>query len=255
MIPTNNPFVLLFKLATRGRPADFIEAMDSLYANAADHDNMHVLITAGEDDPTMNNSEMIERVKGYKNAHLLFGENSSKTQATNRDLDLKDQPWSGWDIILNYADDQRFVMYGFDNLVRTSMNSLFPEFDGFLHLHEPDCGPALPVMYCAGRLFFDKFGFIAHPQYKSLWWDNWYADVAKLMCKYHYIGTHVFNHLCPAYAQYNKPRDEMFNRDQGLWTWDENIYKKHKARGYDITTDENGFKFNLILDPTPGNEI
>jgi len=249
MIPSNNPFVILFKLATRGRPGEFMEAMQSLYSNAADHNNMHVLITAGEDDPTMNNPEMIRFVKDYKNAHLIFGENSSKSQATNRDLDLKNQPWSNYDIILNYSDDQRFIMYNFDNEIRTTMNAQFPEFDGLLHYFEPDTGSALAVQYCAGRAFFEKFGFIAHPAYKSLFWDNWYQDVAKLMCKYHYVGTHIFDHLCPAYGHHNKPRDAMFDRDQNFWNEDEATYYKHKARNFDLSTDENGqLKFTLRLD-------
>ncbi len=255
MKPNTVPFTILFKLATKGRPSDFIEAMESLYSNAADHNNMHVLITAGEDDLTMNNPEMIERVKKYQNAHLIFGENSSKSQATNRDLDLKNQPWSNWDILVNYADDQRFITYDFDNHIRTTMNTCFPEFDGLLHYFEPDTGSALAVQYCAGRAFFDKFGFIAHPQYKSLFWDNYYMEAAKIMCKYHYVGTHIFNHLCPAYGHHNKPRDAMFDRDQGYWTHDENIYHKHMARNFDLVTDESGqIKFNLILDPTPGND-
>jgi len=240
MIPTNNPFVILFKLATRGRPADFIEAMDALYSHAADHNNLHVLITCGDDDLTMNNPEMIEKVRQYKNAHILFGENSSKMQATNRDLDLQNQPWSNWDIIVNYADDQRFIMFGFDDHIRVTMNAHFPQMDGLLHYYEPDTGSALAVQYCAGREHFEKFGFIAHPAYKSLFWDNFYQDAAKLMCKYHYVGTHIFNHLCPAYGHHNKPKDEMFLRDQSLWSADEAVYNRHRERNFDITTTPDG---------------
>ena len=216
---------------------------------------MYVLITAGEDDPEMNNPQMIERVKQYKNAFLIFGENSSKTQATNRDMDIKDREWCDWQILINTADDQRFIVPGFDDVIRQTMSHVFPECDGFLHLFEPDAGAALPVLYCAGRPFFETFGFIAHPQYKSLFWDNYYFEAAKIMCKYHYVGTHLFNHLCPAYGHHNKPRDAMFDRDQALWGYDENVYHKHRSRNFDLTTDENGkIKFNLILDPTPGND-
>ncbi len=241
--------IILFKLATRGRRNDFFETMESIYDNVADKENMHVLITAGEDDLAMNDPEVIERVKRYKNAHLIFGENTSKSQATNRDMDLKDMPWSDWDILINTADDQRFIFYGFDDIVRNTMLQQFPNMDGFIHLFEPDAGAALAVLYCAGRKYFEMFGFIAHPAYKSLFWDNFYQDTAKLMGKYFYVPDHLFNHLCPAYTHHGKPRDEMFNRDQALWSFDEAVYYKHRDRNYDITTDVNGqFKFTLNMD-------
>jgi len=249
------PAKILFKLATRGRANDFFEAIDSIYHNVWDLKNFHILVTAGEDDYTMNNEEVKGKLRIYDHLTIIFGENSGKVQATNRDMDLKDQVWSDWDILINTADDQRFIQPGFDDFIRVTMANIFPENDGFLHLYEPDAGAALPVLYCAGRKFYEVFNFIAHPQYKSLFWDNYYFECAKLMKKYHFVGTHIFNHLCPAYTHHNKPRDAMFDRDQALWGYDENVFYKHKGRGYDLSIDDNGkFKFNLILDPTPGND-
>lgn len=240
--------IILFKLATRGRPSDFFETMESIYNNVADKENMHVLITCGTDDLSMNNTDVIERVNGYKNAHLLFGENTSKSQATNRDMDLNGMPWSSWDILINTADDQRFIFYGFDDIVRLTMKQQFPNMDGFIHLYEPDAGAALAILYCAGRKFFEKFGFIAHPAYKSLFWDNFYHSAAQLMGKYYYVPDHLFNHLCPAYTHHGKPRDAQFERDQGYWSVDEAVYHKHRERNYDIANVEGNFVFTLRLD-------
>lgn len=244
----NTPAKILFKLATRGRPSAFFETMDSIYGNLYDTDNMYVLITAGEDDETMNNPEVIEAVSKYKNAFLLFGENTSKSQATNRDLDIKGREWCDWDIIINTADDQRFIFKGFDEIVRHEMDRAYPDMDGFLHFFEPDTGTALAVMYCAGRKYFERFGFIAHPAYKSLFWDNYYMDTAKILGRYTYVATHIFNHLCPAYGHYNKPRDAMFDRDQALWGHDEAVFHRHMARNYDLVTENGEIKFKLIID-------
>lgn len=250
----NEKSKILFKVASKGRPSDLFETLDSIYETVSDKENMYVLLTLGEDDLSVNNKEVIDRFNSYKNLYYIFGENTGKVQATNKDMDLVDMPWSDWDILINSADDQRFIYYGFDELVRQTMEANFPDNDGFIHLWEPDAGAALPVLYCAGRKHFEIFGFIAHPQYKSLWWDNFYFSCAKLMAKYVYVDIHVFNHLCPAYLHHGKPKDSMFLRDQGLWGYDENVYRKHEKRNFDLTIEDGKWKFNLIMDKTEGND-
>jgi hypothetical protein len=227
----NNPFKILFKYPTRSRPDRFFAGMDSIYNNLNDRQNFSVLITADTDDHTMNNDEVKARIKTYPNAFVIYGESQSKIHAINRDFDIEGE-WSDFDILICMSDDMRFNLYGFDDVVRVDQNAIFPDFDGLLHYYDADTKGALATMYIAGRKFFDRFGYIYHPSYKSLWCDNEIEECAKLLGKWHYTGYMIYQHLNPAYGHLE--RDDMFNVQQGYWGEDERNYYERKSRNFDL---------------------
>lgn len=231
------PLFILFKYATKGRPERFFDGLDTIYNNIVDKENFHVLVTAGEDDATMNNDEVINRIAAnYPNTTILFGENTGKVTATNRDFDVQGV-WSDFDILINMADDQRFTLTGFDNIIRLDMSNFFPELDGLLHYPDQDALDRVPVLYVAGKKYFERRGrLIAWPEYKSLFWDNDDMEYSKLIGKYQYINNRMFDHLCPAYGYLE--RDIIFNRDQDLWQFDENVFNRRKSENFGLQPHE-----------------
>ena len=227
----NNPFKILFKYPSRERPDRFFQGMESIYQNLADLDNFYVLVTADLNDPSMYNEEVKQRINTYKNAFVIYGNSKSKIHAINRDLDVKGE-WSDFDILICMSDDMKFNLYGFDDCIRVDMNCHFPDFDGLLHYPDQDAKEWLATMYIAGRKFFERFGHIYNPGFKSLWCDNLLMDISKLLGKYKYCVYQINLHLNPAYG--HLPRDPMFNEQQGHWGEDEALYNQIKARGYDL---------------------
>lgn len=214
---------ILFKFPTKGRPTKFVEAMNSIYDNIYDKENFFILITCADYDETMNNKEMISAVRSYKNTEIIFGENTGKIQAVNRNLDIATK-YIDFDIIICMSDDMRFSFYGFDEIIR---EQFLVDLDILLHIPDQDAKSALATMYIAGRKYFDRFGYIYHPSYKSLWCDNEVQDVAKMMGKYRYLNMPgVISHLNPAYG--HSERDELFNIDQQYWGVDEKNYYERK---------------------------
>lgn len=222
-----DPFKILFKYPTRGRADRFFQGLDSIVNNVADVDYYHVSVTLDEDDPVMNNRETIARIAEYKNVSIGWGLSKSKIDAVNRTM-----PDYQFDILVNMSDDMRFNIYGFDQMIRVDMNAHFPDFDGLLHYPDQDAKEFLATMYIAGRKFYERFGYIYHPSYKSLWCDNEVQDVAKMLDKYKYCGYQINVHLNPAYN--HLPKDEMFNRQQSDWNDDEKNYYERKARNFDL---------------------
>lgn len=229
----NNPFKILFKYPSRGRPDRFFAGMDSIYNNLNDKNNFFVLITADNDDATMNNPDVWSRILKYPNSHAIYGQSQSKIHAINRDLDIKGE-WNDYDILICMSDDMRFNIYGFDDMIRTDMNFHFPEFDGLLHYPDQDAKQWLATMFIAGKNFppLKIDNKIYNPGFKSLWCDNLIMDIAQLLGKYKYCGYQINLHLCPAYGHLE--RDEMFNRQQGDWPHDEALYNEIKSRGCDL---------------------
>jgi hypothetical protein len=226
------PFLILVKYATRGRPDRFFEGMNTIYDLCSQPDYIRVLITADEDDLTMNNDAVKKRIGEYKNAHVIYGHSTGKINAINRDFDKLPEGWDKWDIIANFSDDQRWTIFGWDDLIRVDFNAISPDFSHFIAYLDPDTHGALSTLYIAGRKFFDVFGWVYDPIFIALFCDNLVEDCAKLMGKYHYTGYSIYQHLCPSYGHI--PEDQMFREQQTIgWTIDQVTYYDIKSKGID----------------------
>lgn len=218
----SEPFKILFKYPSRGRPQRFFDGLDNLIANIADVDYYHISCTLDDDDETMNNKEVIDKISTYKNTSIGWGKSMSKIDAVNRSI-----PDYNFDILVNMSDDMRFNLYGFDQCIRVDMNNHFPNFDGLLHYPDQDAKEWLATMYIAGRKWWEfRNKYIYHPSYLSLFCDNEEMDVARMLGKYKYLGYQINLHLNPAYGHLE--RDNMFNEQQWHWNIDEENYKKRK---------------------------
>lgn len=229
------PLKILVKYPSRERPERFFDGMDSIYNHAYDVNNLSVLISADENDSSMNNKEVQERIGKYNNATVIYGTSKSKIDAVNRDLE-KEGSWNDWDILVNMSDDMRMNIFGWDEMVRTDFNYKFHDLDGLMHYLDVDTKGMLATMYIAGRKFYERFGYIYNPVYKSLFADNEIEECAKLLNKWHYTGYSIYTHLNPAYG--HLPRDPLFNTQQALWNEDEKTYNERKARNFDLKISE-----------------
>jgi len=228
------PFIVLVKFATRGRVDRFFAGMDSIYNLCSQPDYIRVLITADTDDSQMNTEEVRQRISKYKNAHIIYGESKNKIHATNRDLDNLPEGWNNWDIIANFSDDQRFTIFGWDEMIRIDFNSVSPDFSHYIAYLDPDTHGALSTLFIAGRKFVDFFGWIYDPQFLSLFCDNLSEDCAKAMGKYHYTGYSIYQHFNPSYGYQDFKPDQMYLEQQRIgWDIDQKTYYKIKEQGID----------------------
>ncbi len=222
--------IILFKFPSRGRPEKFFIALDSIVNNIVCDFAYHISCTLDEDDKAMNNDEVRQTLSTYKNLSIGWGKSTSKVDAINRDM-----PEIDWDILVNFSDDMLFNFYGFDEVIRQEMMQNFPDTDGYLHFPERDSMAALCVLTICGRKYYDRFGYIYNPEYKSLFCDNEQMEVAKILGKYIYLPYMIFEHRNPAYAHYNEERDAMFNNQQQIgWTIDQQTFNRRKAINFGL---------------------
>jgi hypothetical protein len=219
---------ILFKFPSRSRPERFFKTLDNLHAMIVDKENFHIACTLDLDDTTMNTLEVREQIDHYPNTSAMWGISSTKINAFNRDmLDI-----GGWDICVAVSDDMQFIVAGFDNLIREAFRCNAPDTDGLMHFLDQDAKTAVPVLYIAGRKYFERDLWIYNPLYWSVWCDNESMEVAKLRGKYYYTGIKILNHLNPAYG--HLPRDEQFNKQQDMWGHDEQIFKRRQASNFGL---------------------
>jgi hypothetical protein len=79
-----------------------------------------------------------------------------------------------------------------------------------------------------GRTYYERFGYLYFPDYKSVYCDNEFTDVAQLLGKYAYYDKKTLTHLHPAYGKSEFDKLYKNNESRELYEHDEIIYNNRK---------------------------
>jgi hypothetical protein len=160
---------------------------------------------------------------------IVRGTSKNKIDAINRDMDI----FEGWKILINTSDDMHFEIKGFDEIIRQDFKG---NYDQVLHYSDGYQRGNLMTMSIMGSDYYNRFNYIYHPDYVSLWCDMEATEVAKMLGKYEYKGDQklLFTHRHPAWglsefdSQYQKTEAPEVNQK------DYETYLKRKANHFDI---------------------
>lgn len=219
---------ILYKYASRSRPDNFFRGCRTI--NKFSHDsNYHILATLDNDDELMTSLIVKEELIKVPNMTIAWGTSANKIHAINRDMDKG----GAFDILVCMSDDMIFLKHGFDNTIRNDMQTYFPDTDGMLHYNDGNRGDLI-TMSIKGRKYYERFNYLYHPSYISLWCDNESTDVAKLSGKYKYMGDDrvIFNHLHPAYQL--AKMDKQYIKTEAFMYEDMENYKRRKADNFPV---------------------
>jgi hypothetical protein len=180
---------ILYKLTSRSRPERCSETIASIVGSASTDKEYMILLSCDTDDESMKDFQY----PYYTDGRLIIKKGASKNKIDAINRDVNDIDWD-WDVLVNVSDDM-IIEKGFDAVVRKAFeNSL----DLFLHLPDGYANERLASMSIMGRDYYNRFGYIYHPSYESVYCDNEAMDVAKSLDKYLYVNEHVFKHIHPA---------------------------------------------------------
>jgi hypothetical protein len=111
------------------------------------------------------------------------------------------------------------------------VDTLGGELDKYLHFRDTNHKnpKALTTLHIVGREYFERDHFIYHPNYVSVWADNWNDDIAKARGCYKYSEIVIFKHLHCAYHS-NVVRDAQYAKteDRKVYAKDRATYKRMK---------------------------
>jgi len=195
-------YKILFKYASRSRNEKFFDGLDNILSNLNDLNNFCILCSLDADDETMNNQQSIKRITEYvkkypANIVIKFGKSKNKIDAINRDVNEFKERFD-FDILVNFSDDMQFIVNSFDKIIRDKFYIAYPNLDGNIYFNDGFVGDAISTMSIIGRKYYDKFNYIYHPSYHSLWCDNEYTMVAKSEKKIVYFDEKIYIHNHPA---------------------------------------------------------
>ena len=208
---------LLIKFPTRERPEKFFSVLDLYYSNLRDL-NFEFVVCCDIDDITMNNSAVKEKLECYPNLKFYFDNNKSKIQAINNNLANIE-----FDILLLASDDMIPVVPGYDKIIKEKMLQNFPDTDGVLWFNDGFQGPNLNTLCILGKKYFDRFGYIYHPDYKSLYCDAEFTIVSKNLNRVKYFNDIIIKHQ--QYSIIKEKPDALYIRNDELQYTDKKTFE------------------------------
>jgi hypothetical protein len=222
------PMKILVKLPTKLREEQFFNTLDKFYSLCDDINNTIFVITLDNDDVIMNTDKVKEKFSNYKNLFYNFDNSTSKLYATNRDLNK----YNEWDIMVLASDDTVPKIKGWDTVIREKMIENFPDTDGVLHFNDGFKGESLNTLPILGKKYFDRFGYVQYPGYKSCFADNEFMEVSKILNKVKYFDITVIEHQHPDWGF--GQRDYAHDENMKYFNYDNNLFQERKINNFDL---------------------
>jgi len=219
---------LLIKFPTRGRRNKFLKVFNTYQKKLSGNNSVKFLISLDTDDDEMNSDVVKEVLSQYGNTLVIYGNSENKIHAVNRDIDKINE----WDIVLLASDDMIPQVNGYDEVIITKMKYHYPDTDGVLFFNDGFQGNKLNTLCILGKKYYDRFGYIYYPEYKSTWCDNEFMDVANLLGKQTYFEEVIIKHEHPDWGYGSS--DEIHKSNYENLNYDKNVYNKRKEVNFNL---------------------
>lgn len=219
---------LLIQFNTRSRPKKFLDVLSLYHGLAEDKENLFINVSCDTDDESMNNDEIRKEISKYDNVRIVYNDNKSKIESVNTGFsDLE------YDIILLASDDMIPEFEGYDVIIKKEMEKNFPDTDGILWFNDGNQGKRLNTLCILGKKYYNRFGYIYNPEYKSLWADNEFTTVGNRLGRQKYIDIVIIRHKHHSVDSNNK-FDALYQRNDTFHDYDRDVYNKRLKMGFNL---------------------
>lgn len=168
---------ILIKFPSRGRPVQFKNVFKKYVSNLSGKHDVKFVFTFDNDDAEMNNPEIISYLNNLKlNLEYYFGNNSNKIEAINANMENQ-----VFDILILASDDMVPCIQNYDDEIVKKFESSGLGLDCIIHTHTARWSDILDINCIMGRDYYKRFNYIYYPEYKSIFADNEYTDVSKML--------------------------------------------------------------------------
>ena len=157
----------------------------------------------------------------------------TKVQAINADINEYRRPW---DMLMLASDDMVPKVENFDLELIAVLPGKSPVGQDYLiNAWDGWRRDALCTFTVMTRLYYDRFSYIYHPAYESLWCDNEQTDVARSLCRVIDIPAPrcLVEHQHPANNKAVFQWDDLYRQEgsNAQFAKDKATYEKRRASG------------------------
>jgi len=186
---------LLTQFPTYSRPKKFLDVLKQYIENCSEKNEIFFNINCDVDDLTMTDQQVVNeihrllKVKNNVDGTVWFDKNTDKISAINDHIEGKD-----FDVVICASDDMIPKVWYWDVEIANAMNQHFPDLDGCVHFNDGNTNGELITFSILGKKLYDYFGYIYHPDYKSLYCDDEFTQEVKRLDKEKYINKVIIKH-------------------------------------------------------------
>ena len=186
---------ILVQFPTYNRPEKFLRVLNQYVETISPHHQLFFNINCDAADLTMTNNYIQEKIRTVLDKMpnvdgvINYDQNTNKISAINDHIDERD-----FDIVVCASDDMVPKAWGWDNEIAIAMNEHFPDLDGCVHFNDGNTDGQLITFSILGKKLYDSFGYIYHPDYKSLYCDDEFTQEVRRMGKEKYINKVIISH-------------------------------------------------------------
>lgn len=213
---------ILVKYPSRERPGQFLDRLNRMLLLADHPEKLYFLFSFDQNDPSMFPMEK-KLVEMNIWGAIHYGHSKSKVDAVNRDMELVDVDW---DVLLLMSDDMVCEMKGWDSRILREIEGT-TECLWFTDGYQKD----ICTMPIITRFNYERYGYIYHPHYRSVFCDNEQTEKAMEIGVMKFVDEVMFRHVHPANTEGYKG-DQLHTRNEMAWSVDERTYKQRKANGF-----------------------
>lgn len=212
-------------IPSRSRPYQFKEAIKS-YVHKAKYE-VNIIALFDHDDEYLNVYLQVYKQMMCFEYIISQSKNQTKIKAINNAAQMTD-----FDILIVCADDMFAVAQNYDDKIITDMQNHFADTDGCLWYENGGRKKPICLQSIIGRTYYDRFEYVYHPSYVSLWCDNEFTDVAVDFKKIYYEDTVLFEHRHPSHYV-NGTWDTLYERNEKFFESDRLNYERRKAKNFE----------------------
>jgi hypothetical protein len=224
---------LLIKIATRERTTQFFDCLQTYYDNLSGNCDVVFLVSCDSDDLSMNNPDVISQMEQLPNLFFYFSKRCTKIEAINRDVEKH----LDFDVLLCASDDMFVAKKNFDEIICTTMLETFPDLDGVLNFNDGYTDDRLNTYPILGKKYYERFGYIYHPEYKSFYCDLELTIVSRMLKKDKSVLEILIEHRHPA-AGYSEDNLYRHNDSMGMPMHDKLLFYKRRACNFELKEEE-----------------
>lgn len=224
---------ILIKYPTRNRPDKFISTFLKYNHYLSNKNNVKFIITMDDDDSKMNCPRIKEFLSKQNNVKYYYGNSKTKIEAINANMDNEE-----FDMLILASDDMIPLQVGYDESMRSHLFGKFPDGDGVLQINDGRQGERLNTLCIMGKKYYDRFGYIYNPEYTSIYADNEFTDVSRLLNRVIYVDYTPVRHYWVSYTGI----DELTIRNESkeYYRIDEEVYKRRKSNNFGLYNESSG---------------
>ena len=221
---------ILMKVTSRERPDQLLETVKSYINLASNTKDIAWLFTFDSNDESYVNVEFknkLNSISELEGGEAWYGSSTGKINAINRDVETVSEDW---DILLNISDDQRPILHGYDDIIRNAMPN---HLDASLWFS--DGQPRINTQEIIGRNYYNRFNYIYHPDYVSLFCDNEATEVASILGKQIKFSQQIIKHYHPAWGGSDAfKKDFLYQRNDKFWDQDQATFNRRKKINFGL---------------------